>query len=81
MAFLIEYQDDTQTYYIKHKDMCRHCKNRAGHSMAVMKVAIDDDGDISYTLKFKEIVEVETLRRLLPFLDQYIDEVIEGTPY
>jgi hypothetical protein len=49
--------------------------------MAVMKVILDDDGSVDYTVKFKEIVSVETLRRLLPFIDQYIDEVIEGVPY
>ena len=81
MAFIVEYQDDTQTYHIRHKDMCKHCKNKAGHSMAVMKVILDDDGGIDYTIKFKEIVSVEMLRKLLPFIDQYIDEVIEGVPY
>jgi hypothetical protein len=44
-------------------------------------VVLDDDGGIDYTIKFKEIVSVETLRKLLPFIDQYIDEVIEGVPY
>ena len=80
MAFLIEYQDDTQTYHIKHKDRCKHCRNKTGHSLAVMKCILDDEGRVDYTVKFKEIVSVDVLRRLLPYLDQYIEDVIEGNP-
>ena len=81
MAFLIEYQDDTSTYHIKHANACEHCKHKTGNSLAVMKNVLDDDGHAEYTIKFKEIVSLSQLQRLVPYIDDYIEDVIEGNPY
>ena len=46
-----------------------------------MKVVLDDDGKTDYTIKFKEIVSLSQLQRLVPYIDDYIEDVIEGNPY
>ena len=81
MAYMVKYQVDTNTYQIKHTDTCEHCKNRAGNSLAVMKVVLDDDGHTEYSLKFKEMVSLSQLKALTAYLDTYVDEVIEARPF
>lgn len=81
MAYVVKYQDDTNTYQIKHANSCEHCKHKSGNSLAVMKVVIDDDGNPDYTVKFKEILSLSQIRQLLPFLEQYVEEVIEEGRY
>ena len=81
MAYMVKYQIDTNTYQIKHANSCEHCKHKSGNSLAVMKVVIDDDGNPDYTVKFKEILSLSQIRQLLPFLEQYVEEVIEGGRY
>ena len=78
MAYMIKYQVDTNTYQIKHANACVHCKNRAGNSLAVMKVVLDDDGKTEYSLKFKEMISLSQLKALITYLDSYVDEVIEA---
>lgn len=81
MAFIVNYQIDTNTYQIKHANSCEHCKHKTGNSLAVMKVVLDDDGNTDYTIKFKEIVSISQLKKLIPHIEEYIEDVIEGSPY
>ena len=81
MAYTIKYQVDTNTYQIKHTNTCAHCRNRAGNSLAVMKVVLDDDGNTEYSLKFKEMISLSQLKALTAYLDTYVDEVIEARPF
>ena len=81
MAFAIKYQDDTNTYQIKHANSCEHCKHKTGNSLAVMKIVLNDDGTTDYTIKFKEIISLSQLHKLIPFIEQYVEEVVEGSPF
>ena len=76
MAFYIEYKDDTDTYHIKHKDACNHCKHKTGNSVAVMK-KIELGGEIEYSIKFKKIVTLSQLTTFISCVDKYVIEIIE----
>ena len=78
MAFLIKYQDDTNTYQIKHANACDLCKHKSGNSLAVMKVVLDDDGATDYSIKFKEILTIGQVKKLIPYVEEYIQDVIEA---
>tara|TARA_R100000808_G_C2119897_1_gene131442 strand:+ start:373 stop:618 length:246 start_codon:yes stop_codon:yes gene_type:complete len=81
MGYMIEYKDETNTYQIKHSNACEYCKHKKGNSLAVMKVIINDDGLTDYSIKFKEIISLNQMRQLTTYLDQYIEEVIEGSAF
>ena len=81
MAYMIKYQVDTNTYHIKHANACEHCKHKTGNNLAVMKIILNDDSEKEYSLKFKEILSLSQLKNLITYLEQYVEEVIEGHPF